>query len=525
MHASHTGNRRTLAATVGAAGIAQLPTAAIVVALASIHNEFGTSLEALQWTVTAFLIPYAALMIVSGRVADVFGRRKVLIAGTGAFVGGSALAAISVDAPMLIACIAISGAGAAAMIPSSMSVITDVFFDAERALAIGMWGGATELVSGVGILIGGVLIELLGWRAIFVVCILIGTAILVTVIIATPESRDPDAPRRIDYFGAAISVFMLSVLSLALIQGPSWGFGAPSTVALFVLSAVAAGLFVFVELRVPFPVIDFSLLRRRNFTGSLVVIFALDFSLGALLFFLPLFFQQMVGYSAIFTGVVLLPLTGLMVLGSPLGGKIAAKVGPRPPIVVGLGLMSLGIFLMTRLTTETTVSQLWLPTAIIGFGTGLALTPMNLAAMNAVNPERAGAASGLLVTLSGLGATMGVAITGALFNELQANRVVSLLAGHGVTVTEAQARNLTGLLADTPRARAELARTVGVNEAEAIEVVREAFVAALSSSLFISVALVGVSMLLTIAVMRKEPAAPAGAREPAGVPPFRPAQP
>ncbi|MBB3036984.1 MFS transporter [Hoyosella altamirensis] len=518
------GNRRTLAATVGAAGISQLPTAAIVVALASIHHEFGTSLEALQWTVTAFLIPYTALMIVAGRVADVFGRRLILLAGTGAFVGGSALAALSVGAPMLIGSIAVAGAGAAAMIPSSMSVITDVFFDAQRAVAIGLWGGATELVSGVGILIGGLLTELVGWRAIFLVCILIGVAILATVVLATPESRDPHASRHIDYLGAAVSVFLLSALSLALIQGPSWGFGAPSTIALFALAAAAAVVFVVVELRVPFPIIDFSLLRRRNFAGSLVVIFALDFSLGALLFFLPLFFQQMVGYSAIFTGIVLLPLTGLMVLGSPLGGKIAAKVGPRPPIVVGLGLMSIGIFLMTRMTTETTVAQLWLPTAIIGFGTGLALTPMNLAAMNAVNPERAGAASGLLVTLSGLGATMGVALTGALFNELQANRVVTLLAGMDTTVTEAQARNLTGLLADTSRARAELDQTVGVGESEAVEVVREAFVSALNSSLFISVALVGVSVLLTVLVMRKEPAAPEDLGPPIGAPPFRPAQ-
>ncbi|CAM3769895.1 MFS transporter [Smaragdicoccus niigatensis] len=521
MGSSRMGENTTLAATVTAAGIAQLPTAAIVVALASIHKEFGTSVEELQWTVTAFLIPYSALMIAAGRVADVFGRRLVLLVGTAFFVIGSAIAALANDTPVLIAGIGVSGIGAAAMIPASMSVITDVFVDAKRALAIGLWGGATELVSGVGILIGGVLIATLNWRSIFELCIVIGIAIIAAVVMTTPESLDPNASRRIDYAGALVSAFLLSVLSLALIQGPSWGFAAPSTLALFGLSAAAAVAFVMIELRSPAPIIEFSLLRRRNFTGSLVVIFALDFSLGALLFFLPLYFQEMLNYSAIWTGVVLLPLTGLMVIGSPLGGKIAAKTGPRPPIVVGLAVMAGGIYLLAQLSTATTMSQLWLPTALIGFGTGLALTPMNLAAMNAVDRDRAGAASGLLVTLSGLGATLGVAVTGAMFNELQARRIMSLLSERGQVVTEDQARNLSGLLADTPAAQATLEQTVRMGATEALNVVREAFVSALGTSLLVSAGLVGISVVLTFALMRNDKAISDEKTVPVGVPPLR----
>jgi MFS family permease len=147
----------TLIATVAAAGIVQLPTAAIVVALTSIHREFGTSIAELQWTVTAFMIPFSSLLIASGRIADVVGRRRMLLTGTGLFAGGSLLAALSPDIELLIAGIALAGCGGALMMPSSMAVLTDLFTDARRGFAIGLWGAATELVSGIGVLIGGVL--------------------------------------------------------------------------------------------------------------------------------------------------------------------------------------------------------------------------------------------------------------------------------------------------------------------------------------------------------------------------------
>lgn len=517
------GPRRTLLATVTAAGVAQLPTAAIVVALPAIHNEFGTSLETLQWTVTAFLIPYAALMIAAGRAADCFGRRLVLVLGTAVFTIGSAVSAAAPDGPILIAGITIAGAGAAAMIPSSMSVITDVFRDSRRALAIGLWGGATEFVSGVGILMGGALTSGLGWRSIFIACAVIAVGIAYFALTATPESRDPAAPSRIDYLGAAVSAFFLAVLSLALIQGPSWGYTAMSTLTLFLLSAVSIGVFIAVELRAEYPIIEFGLLRRRNFAGSMVVIFALDFSLGALLFFLPLYFQEVESYSAIKTGLVLLPLTGLMVLGSPLGGRIAAAVGPRPPIVVGLALMAYGVVVLSRITVDTSLSQLWLPTSLIGFGTGLALTPMNLAAMNAVSRDKAGAAAGLLVTLSGLGATLGVAVTGSMFNELQARQTAADLHERGLPATESQARDLAGLLADTPAASAVIDKSLGLSAPEATTIVKEAFVSALASSMLISAGLIVVSIALTIGLMRREEPADNEIARSAGVSPVRPA--
>ena len=515
--------RQTLIAVVAAAGLSQIPTAAIVVGIPSIHAEFGTSIEVLQWTVAAFLIPFAALLIAAGRAADVFGRRRLLVAGSLVFAAGSVIAGLAPDTSVLIGGIALAGVGGALIMPSSMSVLVDVFRGPRRGLAIGLWGGATEFTSGVGILIGGFLTGAISWRAIFALTFVIALAIVVLALRGAPESRDPDAPRTIDYAGAAISAVFLAALSLALIQGPSWGFGATPTVVLFVISALAAIAFVLVERRAAFPIFDFGMMRRRNFAGSTVVIFVMDFSFGAALFFLPLYFQEMLGYSPLETGVLLLPLTGLMVIGSPLGGRIAAAVGPRPPIVVGLGLMAIGVYLCAQLTLGTTYADLWLPTSILGLGVGLALTPMNLAAMNAVSRDHAGAASGMLVTLSGLGATLGVAVTGAIFNELNARSTVALAGADGVTLTEAQARQLDGILADTPGAREVVDKAVGLDPTKAIDAVREAFVSALGTSLLISAGLIVVGLLLTIVLMRRQDPIDAPLEPPMAAPAFRPA--
>src|SRR5215211_2822440 len=233
----------------------------------------------------------------------------------------------------------------------------------------------------------------------------------------SPESRDPTAPRAVDIPGVVLPASALTALTLALIEGSTWGWGSAATIGLLVGSAVLFAAFVVVQRRSKHPLVDFGFFRHRNFSGSMVVIFVMDFSFGALLFFLPLYFQELLGYSPLEAGVLLLPLTGLMVVGSPLGGRVAARVGPRPPIVVGLAAMVAAIYWISTLSESTDYAELWVPTALMGFGIGFALTPMNLAAMNAVSRDHHGLASGMLVTLSGLGSTLGVAATGAVFRS------------------------------------------------------------------------------------------------------------
>jgi EmrB/QacA subfamily drug resistance transporter len=502
----HVSRAQTLVATVAAAGIVQLPTAAIVVALPTIHREFGASIAELQWTVTAFYIPFSALLIAAGRIADVFGRRRVLLVGAALFAAGSALAAASPSVAVLIAGIALAGTGGALLMPSSLSILTNVFTGARRGLAIGIWGAATELVSGIGVLIGGVLTGVLDWRWIFAVCIAFALTIAVLALRGAPESRDPTVSREVDYAGVALSAAGLTALTLALTQGSSWGWGSAAVVGLFAGGVLLFAAFVLTERRCAHPLLDLTFFKRRNFTGSTVVVFVLDFSFGALLFFLPLYLQEILGYSPTEIGVLLLPLTGLMVVGSPLGGRAAARVGPRVPIVIGLTVMAVAVYAISTVQLGDDYSQLWLPSALMGFGVGFALTPMNLAAMNAISRDHAGAAAGVLVTLSGLGATLGVAVTGALFSELQTERTVTLAGDRGVEVTRAQAQDLDGLLAGSAGAQQELRRVAGDRSAEVRDAVRESFVDSLGTSLKLSAALIVLGLLLTLALMRRQPA-------------------
>jgi EmrB/QacA subfamily drug resistance transporter len=509
------GRTQTLVATVAAAGIVQLPTAAIVVALPTIHGQFQTSIAELQWTVTAFYIPFAALLIAAGRIADIFGRRRLLIAGSALFAVGSAIAAVSPNAQLLIAGIALCGIGGAVLMPSSMSLLTNVFTGARRGLAIGMWGAATELVSGVGVLVGGVLTGELSWRWIFGVDVAIALAI---------ESRDPNASRRVDLSGAALSASALTALTLALIQGASWGWGSAAVVSLLVASIALFAAFALTERRSANPLLDFSFFRRRNFTGATTTVFVIDFSFGALLFFLPLYFQEILDYSPSETGLLLLPLTALMVIASPLGGRIASRTGPRPPIVVGLGMMAIAVFWISTLTIGTTYSDVWVPTAMLGFGIGLALTPMNLAAMNAVSRDHAGAAAGVLVTLSGLGSTLGVAVTGATFQEIQTERTVSLVRDAGVRVGPDDAQQLIGVLGGSAGSEQTLER-IAAGHVQAVEAaLHEAFVSALGTALKLSGVLILFGIVLAAALMRRStPVDSARSEQPVGSPTPRPA--
>ncbi len=493
----------TLWATVAAAGIVQLPTSAVVVALPTIHGQFNASLAELQWTVVAFYIPFTALLIASGRMCDIFGRRRTLLLGTALFAAGSAVAAIAPGAEILIGGIAAAGAGGAMMMPSSLAMLTNLFTGKSRGLAIGMWGAATELISGVGVLVGGVLTGQISWRWIFWVDVLFAVIIALLALRGGRESRDPTAPRSIDVAGVGLTAAALTCVTLALNEGSTWGWGSIQTVALLVAGVVLFTLFGLAERRARFPLIDFSFFRKRNFAGSTIVIFVMDFSFGALLFFLPLYFQEILGYSATETGLLLLPLTGLMVVGSPLGGKVAARVGPRPPIVTGLGLMAIAIYWISTVSLSTDYAELWVPTAMMGFGVGFALTPMNLAAMNAISRDHAGAASGILVTLSGLGATLGVAVTGAVFQELQTSRTVSFAGDAGVRITTDQAQQLDGLLAGASDAERSLHQIAGSHAHAVHDATREAFVSALGTSLKLSAALVAAGLVLCLLIMRR----------------------
>jgi EmrB/QacA subfamily drug resistance transporter len=408
---------------------------------------------------------------------------------------------------VVIAGMGIAGVGFAAMVPASLAIVVNAYPPEKRGLPIGIWGGASVLFQGFAPILGGALAGELSWRWIFGFEAAVAVAIVATVLWATAESRNPNAERRVDATGLGLLAGALLTLSLGVIQAPTWGWEAASTVILLAASVVLFALFVFAERRAPAPLVDFDFFRQRNFTGATSVLFVVNFALIVGLFFLPLYFQELLGYSATEAGALLLPLIVPMILILPLGGPIAERVGPLPPIAVGLGATAVGFVLLAGVDRQTDYGDLWLPMALLGGGTGLAITPMNVAAMNAIHSREAGAAGGLFATLSGIGIGFGVAITGAVFNSQQLSETQSLAADRGIQVSAEKASELDGLLAGASGAEKTLSSFPKGDQQALERVVREAFTEALESAFQVGAVVALAGLVLALLLIRRRPPA------------------
>jgi EmrB/QacA subfamily drug resistance transporter len=497
----------TLLAMALAAGIGNFPTSALPVALPALHDQLNASTSELQWAITAYTLAMSAFVIASGRLADIYGRKRLLLAGSALFVAGSAVAAIAQSALAVIAGMGIAGLGFSAMLPSSLSIVVNAYPPDKRGLPIGIWGGATVLFQGLAPLIAGVLTGELTWRWIFWFQAAGAAVVVMIVLWATAESSDPEAERRIDTTGLALAAAALLTLSLAVIQAPTWGLTAPQTLILLGAAVLLGVLFVVNERRVEAPLVNFDFFRQKNFTGATIVLFVVNFALIVALFLLPLLLEELLGYSAIKTGALMMPLIGATVVMLPLGGPIAERIGPLPPIVVGLVAMSIGLFLLSGVDRQTSYADLWPAMVLSGAGTGLALTPMNVAAMNAIHARESGAAGGVFTTLSGIGIGFGVAIAGAVFNAKQLSATQSLAADHGIHLSKDKATNLDGLLAGASQAQHTLSTFSKSAQGTVHLVVKNAFAEGLSSAFIVGGAVALAGLALALLLIRNRPPA------------------
>lgn len=337
---------RLLFAMALASGITSVPNAAIPLALPTIHRHFNASLTELEWIVTGYLLAYSSLMIAAGRFADIFGRVRLLTWGTVLFAAASVPAALAGNPTVLIVSLVGVGIGGAVLTPASLAIVTQGFRGKSRGMAVGVWGGASALFSGIAPAIGGVFTQEASWRWILWLNVIVGALILLGVRRAA-ESFDEEATRHVDITGIALSVTGLGALTLAFNEAPTpWSFSSAS----FVLAVVAGFAllvgFGLIERRLRDPLIDLAMFAGRNVTGANVVLFALNFAFGAVLFFLPLYLEEQIGYGALKAGLLLLPLSIPMMLAMPLGGRVFERVGPLPPIIVGMALSGLAMVLL-----------------------------------------------------------------------------------------------------------------------------------------------------------------------------------
>jgi len=492
------GNRRwwTLAAMCFALFMIMLDNTVVNVALPSIQEDLGASLSGLEWTVNVYTLTFAVLLVTGGRLGDILGRRRMFLFGVVVFALSSAGIGLAPDQGWLVAGRALQGIGAAFMMPATLSIITITFPPEERGKAIGTWAGVSALALAIGPVVGGALTEYVSWRAIFFLNLPVAVGAVAVTLFAAHESRDESSRHSIDWPGIAAISIGLTALVLALIEGNSWGWGSLEVVSLIVTAAVGLIAFGVIERRVREPMVDFTLFRSASFLGANMVAFIVSFAMLAMFFFTALYMQNILGYSAIDAGVRFLPSTLMIVLIAPFAGRLADRIGPRPPMVAGLTLTAIALFLQTRIDVDTGYGLLLPAFVIMGIGMALVMSPMSTAAMNAVEPQKAGVGSGILSMSRMVGGTFGVAALGALFQHIARNDIADSLAGTGVGA--AQQERLVASLGTA---------SDGANlPPVAADAAHNAFIHALASGMWLSAGVAALGALLAFWLIGGKPA-------------------
>jgi EmrB/QacA subfamily drug resistance transporter len=491
----------TLGAMSFALFMIMLDNTVVNVALPSIQKDLGASLSALEWTINAYTLAIAVLLVTAGRLGDIFGRRRTFLFGVSVFALSSATAGFAANEMSLVASRAIQGIGAAFMMPATLSIVTNAFPAPERGRAIGTWAGVSALALAMGPVVGGFLTEQVSWRAIFFLNLPVAALAIIVSLAAVRESRDPTVPRAVDYAGVATLTVGIGALVLALVEGNDWGWGSTRILGLLALSALGLIAFALAEKRVRFPMVQFDFFRSRQFLGTNGIAFVVSFAMLAMFFFMALYLQNILGYSPLEAGVRFLPSTGLIIVAAPIAGRLTDRIGARLPIAVGLTLVAISLYVQSRITIHTGYGHLLPSFVLMGLGIGLTMSPMSTAAMNAVHEAKAGVASGILSMSRMVGGTFGVAAVGALFQHLSDNRLHERLGELPLSSQQQAwfADNLGSGAVDE-----KLRQLDPTTAREVSGVLKDTFVHALSTSLKLSTAVAAVGVVIALVTLRGE---------------------
>jgi EmrB/QacA subfamily drug resistance transporter len=394
--------------------IVGLDSTVINVALPAIGRDLHASVAGLQWTIDGYVLVLASLLMLSGATADRVGRRRVFLVGLAVFTAGSGLCSLAPSLGWLIAFRMVQAVGGSMLNPVAMSIIINTFTDrAERARAIGVWGGAWGLSLALGPVLGGVLVDTVGWRGVFWVNIPVGIAAIALTMRFVPESRAPVA-RRPDIAGQALLIVMLGSLTYAIIEGPALGWHAPAILALFAVAAVSLVTFAVYEARRAEPVLDPRFFRSAPFAGSVLTAITAFAAMGGVLFLATLYLQDTRGESPLSAGLHMMPMAIIMAPGAVVSSRILARRGARLPMLVsGLGMAAGGV-LFSRLSIASPTWPIVIAFCVFGFGAGLVNPPITYAAVSGMPTAQAGVASSIASTSRQIGTSLGVAVTGSI---------------------------------------------------------------------------------------------------------------
>ncbi|MEV6771644.1 MFS transporter [Nocardia sp. NPDC051030] len=394
--------RWVLLATVLGSGMAMLDATVVNVALPRIGDEFGASMAGLQWTVNAYTLTLAGLILLGGSLGDRFGRRRLFLIGVVWFAIASALCGAAQDISMLIAARALQGVGGALLTPGSLAIIQASFLPSDRARAVGAWSGFGGVAGALGPFLGGWLVEAAGWRWVFLLNIPLAAVVVLVTLRHVPETRDSEAHGKFDVLGAVLAAGCLAGITYALTMAPEKDTNRALVVASAVLGVLAGIAFVLIERRRsshadgPQPMLPVDVFASKQFTAINVVTFVMYGAMSVVFFLLVLTLQVAAGFSPIASGTAMIPVTVLMFLFSARSGALAQRIGPRWPIAIGVLLAATGMLLMTRIGVHTSYVFDVLPAAIVfGAGLTLAVAPLTATVLATADERHAGVASGV----------------------------------------------------------------------------------------------------------------------------------
>lgn len=397
--------------------IVSLDTTALNVALPAMRRELDASVAGMQWTIDAYTLVLASLLMLAGSTADRIGRRKVFMAGLVLFTLGSALCSLAPNLEALIAFRMVQAVGGSMLNPVAMSIITNTFTDPrERARAIGVWGGVVGISMAAGPVVGGTLVDSVGWRSIFWVNLPVGLAALLLTWRYVPESRAHRA-RRPDPVGQLLVITLLGSLTYAIIEAPQKGWTSGEILLFAGLAAAAlVGLLVY-EPRRADPLIDLRFFHSVPFSGATVIAVSAFAALGGFLFLNTLYLQDVRGLSALDAGLYTLPMAAVVCLLSPLSGRLVASRGPRIPLLIAGGAMAVSGLMLAAFDAETGTVSMFAAYVLFGLGFGSVNAPITNTAVSGMPRSQAGVAAAVASTSRQIGQTLGVAVIGAVWRR------------------------------------------------------------------------------------------------------------
>jgi len=383
------------------------------VALPSIGRDLDAGVSGLQWTIDAYTVVMASLLMFSGSLADRVGRRRTFVTGLAVFSAASVACGLAPDATALIAFRALQAVGASMLNPVAMSIIANTFTDPrERAQAVGVWGAVFGISMALGPVVGGSVVAAVGWRAIFWINLPVGLAAIALTLRFVPESRAP-RPRRFDPVGQALVIVLLAGLTYGIIEGPGRGWSSAPVLAALAAAAAALPTLLLYEPRRPEPLIELRFFRSVPFASAVGIAVAAFATFGGFLFLNTLYLQQVRGLSPVHAGLATVPLAAMTVVASPISGRIVGRRGPRIPLLIAGVCMTAACALLTGIGPATSTIQLLAAYVVFGIGLGFVNAPVTNAAVSGMPRAQAGVAAAIATTSRQVGQTLGVAVVGA----------------------------------------------------------------------------------------------------------------